>query len=303
MPSNLKLILSFVHPYQQADLSFSSLCENSFKRRIILTQKARNDGIINAALNWQKYANSLRICLHGGQTFYYDREFISLPHYFSKLKGGKGRISMKPNEKKLAGIVLRALFIGAGFITFGCSGTKAPKGEAVKPEPVKVVCCCREDYGHKYARARELFESRHYAEAIPVFEELLANYEKKDYVDNCHYWIGESYYGMSKYEQAAVEFRKVIALEQANKHLDALLKLGMCEMQMGKRQDGCRTLITLIRNHPNSKQSNVAANCLEKAFSGDPTHQSSTNSKLAQNGKKSARPPSCNDRIAEFANK
>jgi tetratricopeptide (TPR) repeat protein len=122
-------------------------------------------------------------------------------------------------------------------------------------------------------------------------------------VDNCYYWIGESYYGMNKYEQAAAEFRKVIALEQANKHVDALLKLGMCEMQMGKRQDGCRTLITLMRNHPNSKQFNMAANYLEKAFSGDPAHQSNTKSKLAQNGKKSVSLTSCNDRITELTKK
>jgi hypothetical protein len=74
-------------------------------------------------------------------------------------------------------------------------------------------------------------------------------------------------------------------------------------MQMGKRQEASRTLITLMRNHPNSEHFNVAANYLEKAFSDEPTHQSNSHSNLAQNGKKSARPPSCNDRIAEVVNK
>jgi hypothetical protein len=49
MPSDLEFILA--HSYQQAGLSISSLWENFSKTRTILTQNARNDGIISAALN------------------------------------------------------------------------------------------------------------------------------------------------------------------------------------------------------------------------------------------------------------
>jgi hypothetical protein len=101
----------------------------------------------------------------------------SLPHSIAKLNGGKRRIPMKPNIKKLAGIVFNSLFISVGFVAFGCSGTKATNAKGDPADSVKVVCCCCVDYDHKYILGRALFESRHYAEAIPVFEELLASNE------------------------------------------------------------------------------------------------------------------------------
>ena len=104
----------------------------------------------------------------------------------------------------------------------------------------------------RYADARNLYEQRRYAEAAAAFQAILAENEKSSYADNCQYWIGESYYGLGKFPQAIAEFEKVFTFARSNKTDAALLKIGLCYLQMGERQQARSQLEQLIATYPGS---------------------------------------------------
>jgi len=105
----------------------------------------------------------------------------------------------------------------------------------------------------RYADARNLYEQRRYAEAASAFQAILAENDKSSYADNCQYWIGESYYGMGKFAQAIAEFEKVFTFPRSNKTDAALLKIGLCYLQMGERQQARSQLEQLIATYPSSQ--------------------------------------------------
>jgi len=104
----------------------------------------------------------------------------------------------------------------------------------------------------RYAEARNLYEQRRYAEAASAFQAILAENDKSSYADNCQYWIGESYYGLGKFPQAIAEFEKVFTFARSNKTDAALLKIGVCYLQMGERQQARSQLEQLIATYPSS---------------------------------------------------
>jgi tetratricopeptide (TPR) repeat protein len=244
--------------------------------------------------------------LHGGQTFDHDRKSNSLPHYIAGLNGGKRRIPMKPNLKKLTGIALRALFIGVGFITLGCSGSKAPTMKTGQPESVKVVCRCHESCEQKAERARALYDQRRYHEAIHIFYELLSD-NRCTNADYYRYWIGECYVGLGNREQAVAEFKQVKS--SSTKHEAALYMFGQCQFQLGRYQEARNTFTELVVNHPKGEYANKALNYLGKmnisaAYAVQCQHDNqSKGTKLVRTVQSAAPIRSCADCIANFSAK
>jgi len=78
-----------------------------------------------------------------------------------------------------------------------------------------------------YEKARELFESYQYRDAINAFTRLLEQNPDDVLADNCQYWIGESYFGLKEYQQAIMEFQKVFAYSMTDKYDDAQLMIGL----------------------------------------------------------------------------
>lgn len=107
-------------------------------------------------------------------------------------------------------------------------------------------------YLQRYAEARNLYEQRRYNEAIAQFQQILSENDKSSYADNCQYWIGESYYGLGKFEQAVAEFEKVFTFPRSNKNDAALLKLGLCFVRLGDRQQARSYFEQLIASYPSS---------------------------------------------------
>jgi len=105
----------------------------------------------------------------------------------------------------------------------------------------------------RYADARNLYEQRRYADAASAFQAILAENDKSSYADNCQYWIGEAYYGMGKFAQAIAEFEKVFTFPRSNKTDAALLKIGLCYLQIGERQQARSQLEQLIATYPGSQ--------------------------------------------------
>lgn len=109
------------------------------------------------------------------------------------------------------------------------------------------------DFKLDYQNALSEYNNRNYKVAIQMFEELLARDATNSLSDNCRYWIGECYYGLSDYNQAIIEFTKVFSFTDANKADAAQLKLGLCYWRLGDRDRARQEFERLISGYPESE--------------------------------------------------
>ncbi len=120
------------------------------------------------------------------------------------------------------------------------------------------------NYAQRYAAGRELYEQRKYRNAINVFSELLREDDKNKLADNAQYWTGESYYGLRNFSQALIEFEKISLYSGSEKHDDAQLKIALCYLQQGDRQQAKSELEQLLATYPTSEYIDKAKQYLSK---------------------------------------
>lgn len=109
-----------------------------------------------------------------------------------------------------------------------------------------------------YYQARSQFENYQYQKAIDSFQQLLSQYGNHQMADNCQYWIGECYYGLRHYKKALLEFQKVFAYSQTDKHDDAQLMIGLCYVKSGEPEKAQMEFETFINNYSNSEYIPIA---------------------------------------------
>jgi tol-pal system protein YbgF len=79
-----------------------------------------------------------------------------------------------------------------------------------------------------YALARQKLDAGDEAGARQLFAEFLQKYKNDELSPNAQYWLGESYFADGRYNDAIVEYQKVIKdYKASDKVPDALLKIGM----------------------------------------------------------------------------
>jgi len=110
----------------------------------------------------------------------------------------------------------------------------------------------------RYRQALDQYYARNYREAIQSFQNLLNENMTHSLSDNCQYWIGECYWGLGDYQQAAVAFQKVFTFSRSNKDPDAQLKLGLCFLRMGDKVRAKQEFQKLIDNYPASDRVSIA---------------------------------------------
>jgi len=109
-----------------------------------------------------------------------------------------------------------------------------------------------------YQNARTLFERVDYRNAIDAFKGILSSYPEDKEADNCQYWIGECYYGLKEYQQAIIEFQKVFAYAQTDKHDDAQLMIGLSYTKSGQKEKAQTEFKTFLNNYAGSEYTRVA---------------------------------------------
>lgn len=122
--------------------------------------------------------------------------------------------------------------------------TVAPKNEPTVPTSSNVAA--------GYEGALAAYRSRNFDGAVQGFQALLEGNVREDLADNCHYWTGESYYGMRKYREAIEHFRIVSDYKKSEKKDDAQLMLGNSMAAMGDKAGAREAYNKLISSYPAS---------------------------------------------------
>jgi tol-pal system protein YbgF len=103
----------------------------------------------------------------------------------------------------------------------------------------------------QYDRAYGLLQRGDFAAAEEAFRQFLARNPEHPLASNAHYWLGETYYVRSRFEDAAGAFAEGYRESpRGAKAVDSLLKLGMSLAQLGRTQDACLTLDRLSDEFP-----------------------------------------------------
>lgn len=120
-------------------------------------------------------------------------------------------------------------------------GKPAPAKEEAKPAPRTTP---------EYDAALAVFKKKDFKNAIQEFESLLNGRVEADLADNCHYWIGESYYATKNYSESIKHFNQVLEDEQSDKRADAQLMVGNAYFAMGDKDAARKALNKVIESYP-----------------------------------------------------
>jgi tol-pal system protein YbgF len=178
------------------------------------------------------------------------------------------------------GAVSRAPIDGAGAAAgaaaAGAAGGEAvaavaptPGGETQTPDEGGAPAEEIRDYEDAFRRYR----AADYAGAIDRFQVFLQTHPSSEYADNALFWMGDSYFKLNDYEQAAVAFDKVVKrFPDGNKVPDALYRQGVSLLEIGKRTKqqktytpaACQIFRRITDEYPNSERVPEARRQLEK---------------------------------------
>lgn len=155
-----------------------------------------------------------------------------------------------------------------GAATDGQATTPAPDagnagGEAANPPPVG-------DPIQVYQAAYLDYTKGSFELALQGFRDYLRAFPDAEFAGNAQYWVGESLYSLHRYEDAVVEFQKVIDnFPESNKLPGAMLKKGYSYDALGKPDEEKAVLTTLIAKYPESEAAKLAAERLKPKTRGN----------------------------------
>jgi tol-pal system protein YbgF len=120
--------------------------------------------------------------------------------------------------------------------------------------------------------AEKLFKSSYmdltlgnYDLAIQGFKNFLVRYPNAENLASAHYYLGESYYSMSRYLEAVAEFQTVIQDNPRSRYAPpSYLKSGYCYQQLGESQLAERAFRELISIYPRSEEAEQARIALQE---------------------------------------
>jgi len=138
---------------------------------------------------------------------------------------------------------------------------------------------------------KELYDSAHvdiknksFASAREKFQEIVKNYPDFELVPNCYFWIGETYYGEKKYEDAILAYEEFLKrYPKHDKAPGALLKEGMAFLELKDKKTAKVVFERVIEKYPKSKEAEIAqqkiAEILKSQNSAKPSKKKTTQKK------------------------
>jgi tol-pal system protein YbgF len=123
---------------------------------------------------------------------------------------------------------------------------------AAAPPPPAMTSPSTGDMTSGYSDALASYRRRDFSTAAQQFEGLLSGGIRDDLADNCHYWIGESYYGMRQYADAITHFQMVFNYAKSEKKDDAQLMIGNSYAAAGNTSSARDAYTSMVSSYPAS---------------------------------------------------
>lgn len=101
-----------------------------------------------------------------------------------------------------------------------------------------------------YEGAQKAFAEKKYDDAIQMFQALLDGGTPEDLADNCHYWIGESYFGKKDFKEAVKHFEMVFQFKTSEKKGDAYFMLGRSYEMLGDKAKAKDSFEKVVKDYP-----------------------------------------------------
>ncbi|TMA17595.1 MAG: tol-pal system protein YbgF [Deltaproteobacteria bacterium] len=115
------------------------------------------------------------------------------------------------------------------------------------------------DRGPLYNLARQRLDQGQAAKARDLFQDFMNRYPKDELAANAQYWLGETYFTEKKWNDAIVEFQKVLKeYKGSDKVPDALLKIGMSFQAQGDCQNALLFFDEVVQAHKSSPAAKAA---------------------------------------------
>jgi tol-pal system protein YbgF len=105
-----------------------------------------------------------------------------------------------------------------------------------------------------YEAALNSFNMKHYDAAIQQFEVLLRDGVDPDLEDNCHYWLGESYFGKRSYQDALRHFEMVMGFRGSEKMADAQFMIAQSYERIGDKARAKQAYEVVVKDFPTSEK-------------------------------------------------
>jgi TolA-binding protein len=95
----------------------------------------------------------------------------------------------------------------------------------------------RGSFQREYDKSHRLFKIKQYKESLHLFQSLDNNETPNDFRDDVIFWIGQSYFMMEDYQNAAESFNTVVEnYQNEDKALDSMYMLGASYEKLGRKK-------------------------------------------------------------------
>jgi tol-pal system protein YbgF len=101
-----------------------------------------------------------------------------------------------------------------------------------------------------YEGAQKAFGEKRYDDAIQMFQALLDAGVPEDVADNCHYWIGESYFGKKNFQEALKQLGMVLQYKASEKKGDAYYMMGRSYEMLGDKAKAKDAYEKVVKDYP-----------------------------------------------------
>ncbi len=134
----------------------------------------------------------------------------------------------------------------------------------IHDDPKPAANTNQEQQKEKLAAIAKNVESKDYSNALNSLNKLLKESENPTIIVNCHYWIGESYFGLEQFEDAIEHFKMVVDSKIPDNKPKARIMIAESLIRTGKVKEAKKEYSTLIANHPSSEYVPDARKMLQK---------------------------------------
>lgn len=127
----------------------------------------------------------------------------------------------------------------------------ANQAQTIAPAPTHTAAPIG-DPSSAYNAALAKYRSRNFAEAAQDFEALLNSGGDEKIAGNCHYWIGESMYGLRRYDEAMKQFETVLGYAGSGKRPAAQFMIGNVHAAQGNKAAAKEAWEKVVSTYPTS---------------------------------------------------